>query len=128
MPLTRQEYSELEGLIEKAWGEDPQTLSSLLLDVADTPKLRKLLTERSQDIEPDDPVTARRLRQLALRLGGRVLSVDPQAVKRREHVAAVRAAATILTPTHCVVRQVAVGADREGAARERGLPAHPSHE
>ena len=93
MPLTRQEYSELEGLIEKAWGEDPQTLSSLLLDVADTPKLRKLLTERSQDIEPDDPVTARRLRQLALRLGGRVLSVDPQAVKRREHVAAVRAAA-----------------------------------
>ena len=93
MPLTRQEYSELEELIENAWGDDPLTLSSLLLEVADTSKLQKLLTERSWDIEPDDPKAARRMRQLASQMGGRRLSTDPRAVQRRERSAVERAAA-----------------------------------
>jgi hypothetical protein len=73
MTLTRSEEKELEGLIETAWGEKRTVISTLLLYVADNSKLRKLLSERADDLESEDPNTAKRLRYFAKNVGGHVL-------------------------------------------------------
>lgn len=102
MALTRSELKELEGLILYAWGEDEgeSVMAALMLDVAEPKKLRRLLVSRADDIEETSPRQAMRLRELAAKFGGPVLSEEKGPMYQRYRRQNIRALAEAYKEAH----------------------------